>query len=83
MLQPVYRQGESSRKFYIILDGTAIVLKSNDKVVGSQKAVETDAAIEVDSLKSEAKISDEAEPIGYIISSYPTYTHIKTLKSGA
>ena len=49
--------------------------------MGSQKVGETEVEEEIVE-KEERKISEETDPITYIIGSYPTYTHIKTLKGG-
>lgn len=69
----VYKQGEAATKFFIILEGTVVVLKSKDKLVGYETVSEE---------QKEHGHGESENPVSHIKSRYMSQMHIKTLYSG-
>ncbi|CAD8096900.1 unnamed protein product [Paramecium sonneborni] len=74
-LNPVYRQGDQNKKFYILLEGKVVVMKPKQKMVGSSK-IEFD-----DNLQQKALGKNEDDPFGLKIL-FPDYIILKILFQG-
>ncbi|CAD8091489.1 unnamed protein product [Paramecium primaurelia] len=74
-LNPVYRQGDQNKRFYIILEGKVVVMKPKLKMVGSSK-------IEIDNnLEQKNQKKNEDDPFGLKIL-FPDYIILKILFQG-
>ncbi|CAK87857.1 unnamed protein product (macronuclear) [Paramecium tetraurelia] len=74
-LNPVYRQGDQNKRFYIVLEGKVVVMKPKLKMVGSSK-IEFD-----DNLKQKNQGKTEDDPFGLKIL-FPDYIILKILFPG-
>ncbi|CAD8147742.1 unnamed protein product [Paramecium pentaurelia] len=74
-LNPVYRQGDQNKRFYIILEGKVVVMKPKLKMVGSSK-IEFD-----DNLQQKTQGKNDDDPFGLKIL-FPDYIILKILFQG-
>ncbi|CAD8114582.1 unnamed protein product [Paramecium sonneborni] len=74
-LNPVYRQGDQNKRYYIILEGKVVVMKPKQKMVGSSK-------IEFfDNLQQKFQGSNDDDPFGLKLL-FPDYLILKILFQG-
>ncbi|CAD8200788.1 unnamed protein product [Paramecium pentaurelia] len=72
-LNPVYRQGDQNKRFYIILEGKVVVMKPKEKMVGSNK-------LDYNENSKPVKRTDQ-DPYG-LNSVFPDYIILKILFQG-
>lgn len=71
-LNPVYRQGDQNKRFYIILEGKVVVMKPKEKMVGSNKLDY------IDNSTSKPAKKTEQDPYG-LNNVFPDYIILKVL----
>ncbi|CAD8202259.1 unnamed protein product [Paramecium octaurelia] len=74
-LNPVYRQGDQNKRFYIILEGKVVVMKPKEKMVGSNKLDYQE--------NSQSKLIKRTDQDPYGLNSvFPDYIILKVLFQG-